>query len=198
MRRTFQDALVFGSSVSSLIGSCAQSPKSPTSKVLTMGCTDSKPVAKPAKASKTEKAPKKAPVAAPVPTEPVHSGPVPTEPEPVQAAEPEPVQAAEPAEAAEAGELNSTNPPAEAPPVTDDGEGQTSAGAAAVAAVDLELEAELPVIPEGSLGMKAEGLEESETTAEPKDEESPRLFGRLKVEAAPDVARGPCVCTNFW
>ncbi|CAE7357450.1 CLPC1 [Symbiodinium natans] len=154
-----------------------------------MGCTDSKPVAKPAKASKTAKAPKKAPVAAPVPTEPVHPGPV--------ATEPEPVQAAEPAEAAEAAEPESTELPAEAP-VTDDGEGQTSAGAAAVAAVDLELEAELPVIPEGSLGMKAEGLEESETTAEPKDEESPRLFGRLKVEAAPDVARGPCVCTNFW
>ena len=64
--------------------------------------------------------------------------------------------------------------------------------------MDMELEAELPVIPEVHPGIKAETLEDSETTAEPKDEESPRLFGRLKVEAAPELSQGPCLCTNLW
>ena len=148
-----------------------------------MGCTDSKPVAKPSKAkAKASKIPRQA-----------AAGTVPeATPEVVEAAEATESAVAPPAELCEQGRLTA----AEALEAAQ--EALQEVAAEAEPAMDfLEQEAELPVIPEAYPGIKAEALEDSETTL-PKDEESPRLFGRLKVEAAPDLSRGPCVCTNFW
>ena len=140
-----------------------------------MGCTDSKPVAKPSsKANKANKAKEKA-VKVQTPSE----------------QEAQEAQALPPRE---------EGAPAEAAEVCAEVAGTVAATAAEMAepVMDMELEAELPVIPEVHPGIKAEPLEDSETTAEPKDEESPRLFGRLKVEAAPELSQGPCLCTNLW
>ena len=139
-----------------------------------MGCSDSKPVVKPSKAANATSS--KATETA-VPGEAIIE-------EAGQASQAgQAVTDAFEAEAAEATEPEAKEAPdpVEAKPSTD----------------FLEQEAELPVIPESNLGIKSEGLEDSETTL-PKEEESPRLFGRLKVEAAPDVPRGPCLCTNLW
>mmetsp|Transcript_3548 Transcript_3548/g.8355 ORF Transcript_3548/g.8355 Transcript_3548/m.8355 type:complete len:136 (+) Transcript_3548:95-502(+) len=135
-----------------------------------MGCTDSKPVAKPAKAQaakkqREEKRPEQSPAAEPAP-------------------EVTPVPQAEVVESTEGAKEDG------APEVP-----EAEAEAQQVVEAKGIQEEELPVIPDSQPGLK-EVLEDSETTL-PKEEESPRLLG-LKVEVAPDAPRGLCVCTNFW